>query len=280
MKENKLQLQKKIAETMSQMKITQVPADFDAKLHQALVAERDKRSQVTVVTVMPWHRIMSLAAGLLIAISVGLLSVEHIQGQYDSQGNSSASDDSPGVAESLASDGSNKGDETVGFPGHVQGIVPPSGPSDGSEPSGGNVPSDGRPTEDWVSDSTSEANKQDGIPDRVAVQNDIPDNNNQAFTEYVTSNEAPAYNEVSSVAQMSNMRLDMYDNGYVNATDCSSLEECKTYLVDNDLDYTECMVVGYIGDTSYVILSNMETILAGDDSSLDGLVGQYEIFSK
>ena len=79
---------------------------------------------------------------------------------------------------------------------------------------------------------------------------------------------------------MSNMRSDMYDNGYVSSTDCNSLEECRVYLVDNNLDCSECMVVGYIGETSYVILSNMETILAGGDSSLDGLVGQYEIFSK
>ncbi|MBR2902525.1 MAG: hypothetical protein IKC38_04875 [Clostridia bacterium] len=244
MSENKLQLQKKIAKTMSQMKITEVPADFDARLHQALVAERDKRSQVTVVTVMPWQRIMSLAASFLLAISIGILSVEHLQNQYISPDDMPVTDDLPGSNDFPVADGGDK------------------------------------PNEDTAEDVVTEEDTLNGIPSHVAVDNNVLANRNQTFTDHMTPNEAPAHKEVSSIAQMSNMRSDMYDNGYVSSTDCNSLEECRVYLVDNNLDCSECMVVGYIGETSYVILSNMETILAGGDSSLDGLVGQYEIFSK
>lgn len=112
------------------------------------------------------------------------------------------------------------------------------------------------------------------------VDSNVIENDKFSFASYTMPKDIPNHKDVQSMAQLANLRTDIENQGYINSVGCSSLEECLEYLSVNGLDTTQCMVVGYIGETSYVILSNMESIVAGGASGLEGLVAQYEVFSK
>ncbi len=218
MNHNTKDIEYNISQTLTQMKITEVPADFDVKLRAALQAERARMAAKATITVMPWQRIMTMAASFLLAITIGLLTTEYVIGS-----NMQIADD---------------------VPQDVTGSV------------------------------------TDDLMGHDKVQMTIIDACNNSSTGYMTSCAIPDYTEVMSAAQVTNMRSDMERGGYASSVGCDSLEECVNYMSENNLDSSQCMVVGYIGETSYVILSNMESIVAGGATDLEGLVGQYEVFSK
>lgn len=215
---NTKDIENNISQTLAQMKITEVPADFDAKLHAALQVERARMAAKTTIMVMPWQRIMTMAASFLLAITIGLLTTEYVLGSHRQ------------ITDEITQD----------FTDSV--------------------------TDDFMAHGK--------------VQMTVLDACNNSSAGYMTSCTIPDYTEVMSAAQVTNMRSDMEREGYDLSVGCDSLEECVSYMSENNLDSSQCMVVGYIGETSYVILSNMESIVAGGASDLEGLVGQYEVFSK
>ena len=210
-------IEKNISNTLAQMKIAAVPASFDEKLHQALLTERDKMSQKVTVLMMPWQKIMSLAAAFLLAVSLGFLSAEYIDNSRTP-------------------------------------IV-----------------------DDAVTDNKTEHTLDMELVQRVP--HDLMENNSAMSNSFSTCSFTEVGNVINS-ASVTSMRIDMERTGYYKLLDCSSLEQCISYLQDNNLDSSQCMVVGYIGETSYVILSNMESLVTGDTSNLEGLVGLYEVYSK
>ena len=216
MNRNINKVENNISNTLAQMKITELPASFDTKLHMALLAEKDKMSQKVTAVVMPWQKIMALAASFLLAVSVGLLSAEYIN-----KGNLYTDDITSDIVDSVTED--LVAVEKV--PNHLLDV-------------------------------------------NIATMSCSPSCSDRERADVINS------------ASLTSMRGDMEREGYHKIMDCKSLEQCLAYLSDNNLDSSQCMVVGYIGQTSYVILSDMENLVAGDSGNLETLVGLYEVYSK